>query len=133
MRLSDMTTDQLADALLNMAEPLANIGQDDAVIEGLKRVGDSVKAGTPTLKIVGDFAATVVPIALRDHRTDIYAIVAYMQGKSIDDISSQNGLQTIKDIRSIIDNDLVDFFMSALGTEPAASSQPSPEPHEPSE
>lgn len=116
MRLSEMTTDQLADALVELSAPVGRICQDDKVIELLRRYTAPEQRKAPMLKAIGDVAAALCPALLKDHRHDLYLVLSVMTGKSVQEIASQRGVQTIADVRNCWDRELTDFFSLSADT-----------------
>ena len=113
MKLSEMTTDQLADALIDLSEPVGRICQDDQVIGFLKKYAAPVQRNAPALKLIGDAAAGLCPVLLKDHRYDLYQVLSVLTGKTAQEIASQRGAQTIADVRACWDRELTDFFSSS--------------------
>lgn len=107
MKISQMNTDQMADALCMMAEPLEIIGNDPdfgaafAKLDGMK--------GSLLEKFAAGYGK-IVPIMLRKHRNETYTILAAMTGKTPEEIAKQNVLRTMQDVRDSVDQELLDFF-----------------------
>lgn len=119
MKLSQMTTDQLADTMILIAEPVSNIAQDNAVEDAFKTIASKQKEGATNVRMFGILVKKIVPVALKSHRKDLYAVISALTGKSVEDIGSQQAAQTIKDCSDIIDKELIDFFKSSAGMEPS--------------
>lgn len=111
MKISQMTTDQTADVLVRIAEPVSNIMHDGGVMKMMEKLAktDSKSA----VKFFADNISTVVTVLLKDHRMDVYEIVAAMSGKTLEEVAQQNIAMTVKDIKESWDGDLVSFFASA--------------------
>jgi len=124
MRLSEMTTDQMADTLILLAEPIANIATDASVSAALASYTKASKAGQTVAETFGNMIGKLAPALLKSHRADLYAVVAALTGKTVEAIGAQKGLQTIADIRESFDGELADFFKSAADTAQAEPSQP---------
>ena len=57
-------------------------------------------------------------IALKQHREDVYAILAPFNGLTVEEIGKQNFLITCKQVYDLVnDKGFVDFFKSHLGGE----------------
>ena len=109
MKISQMTTDQAADALIRIAPSAANIMHDEDTVATLEKVANG--SNNPLVF----FADNLVPIAnilLKDHRADFYEIVAALSNKTADDVANQKFPETILDVKNCLDGDLVDFFVS---------------------
>lgn len=114
MRLSEMTTDQMAKCMCELVAPAAEIMADEAVLKALSALSGAGEK--PFLRLVADAATAIVPLLLKTHYSATVAILAAMTGKSCAEIRRQKGLQTIKDARECIDHDLIDFFTPSATT-----------------
>lgn len=122
MKLSQMNTDQVLDLLCQVAEPVANIAADEKFTGMLGKTvkkEDITRAGMIALGV--EKLVSLVPMLLKDHREDIYLIVAAVNGKDAKEIASQNVLKTIKQVYEIVhDKELIDFFGSLAQQEQTA-------------
>lgn len=116
MKLSEMTTDQLADALIDLSVPVGRICQDERVLEQLRKYADPQQRKEPVLKMIGGAVSALCPALLKDHRNDLYRMLSVLTGKTDGEIASQRGAQTIADIRNCWDKELADFFSSSAAT-----------------
>ena len=107
MKISMMNTEQAADALVRMAQPVANILDDKDVDPILQRFSKSKNKSMT--KIVADFIPKIVPLALKTHRDDVFEIGA-LEGVSADEVRKFPVLKTMAIIRDSFDKDLIDFF-----------------------
>ena len=111
MPLLDNTNDKNAELLLKVSEPLLRIADDDKMedaIKGLKELSNKseFRQKMGLLKFV--------PIILRDHKNDLYEIVAAFQDKSIKDVAQQKTRDTISVIQKLLnDEDIRGFFSSS--------------------
>lgn len=113
MKISEINTDQLCDVLCSLTEPITNIVSDQKLINELKKdmglKDDATQSETMTAgakKITALF-----PILLKNHRQDVYKILAIMDEKQVNDIGTQNAMETIKIIKELTqDKDFMDFF-----------------------
>lgn len=121
MKLSEMNTDQLADALCAIAEPMERIGADDEFNKKIAEFSERQKkdGGVTKLESLTGMIATTIPWLLSRHRKDVFAILSVLTGKSVADIEAQNGFVTIREARACLDKELTDFFKSfgATGVE----------------
>ena len=57
--------------------------------------------------------ATLAPILLKAHRSDVFGVLAVLNECSADEIAKQNIMETVKQVRDLFqDKDLLDFFKS---------------------
>lgn len=109
MKLSEMSTEQFADAICDVTDATANIVEDKALMIA---IGDVFKRYEG--KTVGNMLATalrkVVPLMLKTHRHDTFQLVAAMNQKTLEQVMAQPIMQTIDDINGMVDKELLDFF-----------------------
>lgn len=110
MKLSEMNSNQLADALCDIVEPVTAIMGDSAMLD-LFREGADLKGADANLFLV----RKVLPAVLKNHRHDLFAVLSALTGKPVAEIEKQNGMQTIKELRDSFDTELLDFFGQARG------------------
>ena len=115
MKISQMSTEQGANVLVKIAEPVSNIMDDPQVVNILKEI--SAMKNVPYIKICASIISKIVPLALQAHRDDLFEIVGALDNKSASEVKEQSVLQTIKVIQESIDKDLIDFFGSIGGQE----------------
>lgn len=113
MKISEMSTEQLAPVLADLAEPLSDIANDESTMEALKRIA----AEKTSLTQVAAFVKEIFPLLLKTHFESTCKIVAILTGKTLEQIKTQKGLQTIADAVAVFDDDLMDFFKSFVHTE----------------
>ena len=114
MRLCEMSTEQMADTLCAIAEPIGRIAQDEKFCEFLKQMNGK----KPLIQTICDAVTGAVPSLLGERRGDLYTVIAAFTDKSINEIKAQKAFQTIRDIRGFLDDDLTSFFTSCAGTVP---------------
>lgn len=108
MKISQMTTDQAADVLIKIAEPCANVMHDKNTIDMLD--GLTKGKGVSTIDYIASNIPVVVSVLLKDHRQDVYSIVAALVGKTPEEVAGQKIADTIADVKESWDGDLVSFF-----------------------
>lgn len=110
MKISQMTTDQAADVLIRIADPAANIMHDSDALAMLDDLSNS--NADNAVKFFADNIPKVTVVLLKNHRSDVYEIVAALAEKTIDEVANQKITETIKDIKESWDGELIDFFGS---------------------
>lgn len=121
MKLSQMNTEQLADALCMMADPIDKIGMDEAFTEKLKEVAERGKLNK--IQNVTTMFATFVPLLLKNKREETFQILSALTGKTVEEIAKQKGMVTLKDAMESIDEDFINFFRQSADTAGVQSSQ----------
>lgn len=116
MKLSEMNTDQMAKCMCELVEPAAEIMADEAVSKAVNDFFANVKDQS-FLQMISSAVTGLVPLLLKTHYTALVTVLSAMTGKTVSVIRKQKGLQTIKDVRECLDQDLIDFFRSSAPTE----------------
>lgn len=120
MKLSQMTTDKATDVLCEIAPYAMNIMTDEELIEELKSAVDFKEANTMADKIaltIGKISK-ILPIVLKKRKIDLFGILGALNEKSVEEISKQNIIKTMSQIKDISkDKELLDFFKSCTDTE----------------
>lgn len=114
MKLSQLTTDEALDVLCEITPYIASIVADQSLMDA---IGKAVKKDGVTragLMLLGAEKLTkIVPIVMKDHREDVYGILAAVNKTDVDKIAHQNVIKTSMQIREICkDKELLDFFES---------------------
>lgn len=119
MRLSELSTDAAASVLVSITPAISNILKDQTFRENIAR-----KVDLKDKSVLGIYAAgidkvnEIIPFLLKDHKDDIYEVIAVLNDTTASEVAGQNILVTMTQIREIVrDKELVDFFKSWAGTE----------------
>lgn len=110
MKISEMTNDQAADALIRIGTPFENICTDEEVIQTLEEIrglGDQ-----PAIKAFGTIIPLITKIALRKHRSDLYTIVSALTMTPVAKVGQMNFKETLNAVQDSYDDILRDFFRS---------------------
>ena len=114
MKLSQLKTEDAASVLCEVSVNVINIIKDKGLMDTLRSKIDGEDLSKAEMwAIAVEKMGTLIPILLRDHRDDVFSIVAAVNGKTLDDVKNQSIISTMMDIRDIIkDKDMVAFFKS---------------------
>lgn len=114
MKLSQLTTERAADVLCELTPYIANITGDKALLDELANKFDSKgKSAAELYTFAANKYAALVPILLKEHRNDVFSVLATLNERSADEIAKQNVMETMKQVRDLFqDKDLLDFFKS---------------------
>lgn len=131
MRLSQMSTDEVLDALCEITPYAERILKDETIIgtigtavdtSGMTKIG-MVMAGVERI-------GSLVPLLLATHREDIYHILAAVDRVDSAEIAKQKLTVTLTQIHEMLhDEELLSFFKSSGGLgqgRPSAPSAPPP-------
>ena len=111
MKLSEMNTAQLADALVRIAAPIERIGKDEELNRAMSEGVERLRAGGMTkLQHNAAMLGMLIPALLERHRADTFTVLSALTGKSVQEIEGQPGVQTLREARECLDGDLLSFF-----------------------
>lgn len=114
MKISEMTNEQAADALVRIAGPLGSLCDDEQITEMIKTYRDMEE--TPMVKVIGKFLPEIAAVAFKKHRDDILEIVGALTMQTKAAAGKMNFLETIRIIReAFTDETLTGFFTSFRG------------------
>ena len=111
MKISEMTNDQATECLIRLSEPIANICDNDDIVALLSEM--SLNQKLPRVQSFGRLLPKLVTFALKDHKRDVYEIVAALRMTSVEKLGSMNFKETIKEMQDSYDEILRDFFTSS--------------------
>lgn len=114
---SELSTDEALEVVLQIAQPITNLIDDETLVKEMQKA--MPKAETTRIAMQRFGLAKIVKllnIALKQHRVDVYAILAPFNGLTVEEIGKQNFLITCKQAADLLnDKGFVDFFKSYLG------------------
>ena len=108
MKISEMTNDQAADAMIKMAQPMANLLNEEGMKALLEDIQNSDKENG--VSFFAGILPKIVAFAMRDHKADVFAIVAALTQKPVSAVGKMNFMQTVKELKESIDEDFIGFF-----------------------
>lgn len=114
MKLSEMTTERAADVLCELTPYIANITGDKALLDELGKKFDSKgKSVAELYTFAAQKCATLVLVLLKEHRADVFGVLAVLNETTAERIGGQNVLMTIRQVGELFqDKELLDFFKS---------------------
>ena len=114
---SELSTDEALEVVLQIAQPITNLIDDEALVKEMRKA--MPKGETTRIAMQRFGLAKIVKllnIALKQHREDVYAVLAPFNGLTVEEIGKQNFLITCKQVAALLnDKGFVDFFKSYLG------------------
>lgn len=112
MKISEMTNEQAADALVRIAAPIGNLC-DDEQITGMIQEYKAMEE-TPMIKVIGKFLPQIASVALKTHRDDLFEIVGGLTMQTKEKAAKMKVLETVKVIREALNDEaFTDFFPSS--------------------
>ncbi len=115
MKLSEMSNEQCMEKVVEITPYLGAIIEDERIlniyydridIDGMDEKTGKIKG---IAKGVNNFTK-LVPILLKEHKEDIYNVLAIVNDKTVEEIKEQNALLTIKQLKELwSDKELINF------------------------
>ena len=114
MKLSELSTDRAVDVLCELTPYIANITGDKALLDELEKKFDRKgKSVAEMYTFAAHKYATLVPILLKEHREDVFGLLAVLNETEPEKIADQNIISTMMQMRSVLkDKELLAFFKS---------------------
>lgn len=124
MKLSQLSTEQALDAMVEMVGAIEDIGNDEDLTREIANLINKRKekeGRSEKLGLYMNTIAKIVPILLKKKRESVYAILAALNGTDVDTVRQQNIIKTMKEAKEAFqDEDLVAFVKSCWRTEESA-------------
>ncbi len=116
MKISEFSTECALDKLCEIVPYADNIMGDDELVSVLKEkinpTGEKMVAAAWALLGMRK-ASKLVPVLFKRHREDVFAILAALNGTTVEKIKAQNIITTMMQLREVLkDEELVAFFSS---------------------
>lgn len=113
-KLSELSTDECADVLCELVPYIVNIVSDKEIMEAVGKAVDKTTITQVGVMLLGaQKITTVIPLLLKIHRSDIYAILSIVGEKSVEEVSAQNVMTTMWQMKELLnDKEMVSFFKS---------------------
>ena len=112
MKITEMTNEQAADALIRLSTPFGNICDDEKLtdmIEQYKALKDET-----FIRTVGKILPQIIGYAFKEHKNDLYEIVGALTGKTTAQVAKMNFAETIKTVRDSYDEVLATFITPSV-------------------
>lgn len=112
MKISEMTNDQAAEALIRLSVPFGNICDDEEaikIIDEYKGMGD-----IPLISSIGKLMPNIAAYMFKTHKRDLYEIVGALTQKKAEAVAKMNFFETIKILKGSYDEVLQGFFTSSV-------------------
>lgn len=123
MKLSDIKGDRTLEVIAEIIDPIANIAEDPKAAELFHR--KKLPEGMSAKKFLLNRARKCVPVLLKDHKSDVIAVLAAVEG--VDPAEYSNNLNLVKLLRDctelLTDEAFGVLFISAQSENPSGSVQ----------
>ena len=123
MRLSDIQGDRVFDVIADIIEPIANIAEDDTASALFKR--EKLPEGMTAKEFMTQRARKALPALLKGHKGDIIAILASIEGVSVERYKDAlNLVKLMRDATEILTDEAFGaLFLSAQSGNSSGSAQ----------
>lgn len=112
MKISEMTNNQAAEALIRLSVPFGNICDDEKMVEIITKYTES--RNEPFIRAIGRILPDAVSYALKEHRNDLFEIVGALTGKTVEQVSKMKLVDTLQIVKESYDEVLHGFFTSSV-------------------
>ena len=112
MKISEMTNDQAAEAMIRLAVPFGNICEDEEalnLIEQYNSMNDKA-----VLYTIGRMLPQITAYLFKTHKNDLYEIIGALTFTKASTVANMNFMETIKVLRESYDEVLEGFFTSSV-------------------
>ena len=110
MKISEMTNDQATEAMIRLSAPMANICEDEELVKILDQAQRMKKE--PVIKTIGAIIPKLIMFGLKNHKQDVYEIIAALMMTSSVKVSKMNFAETVQCVKESYDDILRSFFTS---------------------
>lgn len=114
MKISEMEMNKAADVMVRLSGSLGNVLNDEAISKLITDTGFAGK-NNPA-KGYAMVLTKLVPACLKDHRSDLFDIVAALDEKTPEEVGHMKVGEVIAILRESVDKELLDFFKSFGGS-----------------
>ena len=123
MKLSDIQGDRVFDVIADIIDPIANIAEDKKASAMFRR--EKLPEGMTAKRFMMQRARKALPVLLKDHKGDIIAILAAIEGVSAD--AYKDALNLVKlsqdTVELLTDDAFIELFLSAKSENSSGSAQ----------
>ena len=121
MKISEISTERAADVLCELTPLVDSIITDEDLMQSLSAVVSREQTETMSvgqkMLLVSSKLGKIVPILMKKRRAEMFGILAVLNEKTPEQISAQNMLVTMMQVRDLAnDRELIDFFKSCRNT-----------------
>lgn len=116
MKLSEMRTRDAARCLCSIAPAIERIAKDPQLNESLRQMSKAARENADKetlLERMAGMIGAIIPAIFDRHYDDALIVLSRLCGKSEAEIDEQSMVQTMRDVRACMDQDLIDFFTSS--------------------
>lgn len=111
MKISEMTNDQAAQALIDLAEPIGRICDDEEAVNLVAEYRGNARK--PFFYALGRILPRLTANLIKTHKRDVYEIVSILGDIKREEVGNMPLAETVKILRESYDDILASFFGSS--------------------
>ena len=115
MKISEMTNDQAAEAMIRLCGPFSNICDDEEMLAIIDKL--TAMKGMPTVKAIAKVLPEFAAFGLKKHKADLYEIIGTLQGVAAERVGGMNFVETVNTMQDSVDDVLKGFFTQSAVAE----------------
>lgn len=115
-KLRELNGWDLMGALVELAEPIGNLANDEAVWECFRectKKGVSIKQKDGFRFLVTTYSKLIPLVLGVEHRKDMMRILSVVEGKPVAEVMAMNGAELLKDFEQAYKETLEPFFIKS--------------------
>ena len=119
MKLNEMNGWELMGGLVELAEPIGNLVNDEPLWECFlecTRQAVRLRQKDGLAFILRNYAKLIPLLFGDDHKRDVVRILAVVEGMSVEEAMKKNGFELLRDFRAAYREQLAPFFTSSVPT-----------------
>lgn len=112
-KISELSTTEATDIFCEIVPYIEEIATDTELIETIREKISTSKETTKLefYMLIINKISKIAPILLKKRREAVYHILGVLNGKSVEEVSKQNFIVTISQIKAIVkDKELIELF-----------------------
>lgn len=115
MKLSDIKGERVIDVIADLVEPIANIAEDEKALEFFRP--KPLKKGETAERAFAKRMRVAIPALLKEHRSDVIAILAIIKGEEPEKFAEEMTLTSIvEDLFELLTDEIFLGFLPLLDT-----------------
>ena len=113
MKISRMNTEDMAAMICRLTPPVCRMLRDPEALAAFDSADFGTASSLPPMAGAAMVWEKLTPVLLHKHRDDFFQALSVLTGKEKEVIRRQTGLETLKDIQAVWDEELMVFFTFA--------------------
>lgn len=115
MKISEMTNEQAAEAIIRLADPIGNLCDDEDIANIFNEVNNLKEV--PLVQSIGRMLPKFILYGFKKHLDDLYEIVGALTMQPTSKVAKMNFVETVQVVKDSYDEVLAGFFTRSKGAE----------------